>query len=91
MSKVYFLLFVLSLSVSSISAQEAKQELSLTNSSVKEKFNYLMINSNNYQDFKVVKKSWLSTVKRQVLDSLEKQVVKERTNDASFFLPFTLP
>jgi hypothetical protein len=84
MSKVYFLLFALSLSVSLISAQEAKQELSLTNSSVKEKFNYLMINSNNYQDFKVVKKSWLSTVKRQVLDSLEKQ--KLNIKDLNVFI-----
>ena len=73
MSKIYFIFLTLLFSFSSISAQETNDDLSLTNSTIKEKFEYLMVKSNNYQEFKVVKKSWLNTTKNQVLDSLTKQ------------------
>ena len=73
MSKIYFIFLTLLFSFSSILAQETNDNLSLTNSTIKEKFEYLMVKSNNYQEFKVVKKSWLNTTKNQVLDSLTKQ------------------
>lgn len=73
MNKFFFLLFSLLISVSTISAQETEKELSLTNSTVNEKFNYIITKSNNYQEFKVVKKTWLHTIKKQVLDSVNKQ------------------
>jgi len=73
MNRLYFFLIALLISVSTISAQEAEKELSLTNSTVNEKFDYIINKSNNFQEFKVVKKNWLYTLKKQVLDSVNKQ------------------
>ncbi|PHS06361.1 MAG: tRNA (guanine-N1)-methyltransferase [Kordia sp.] len=73
MNRLYFFLLALILSVSTISAQETEKELSLTNSTVTEKFNYIITKSNNFQEFKVVKRAWLHTIKKQVLDSVNKQ------------------
>ena len=82
MSKIYFIFLTLLFSFSSILAQDTTSSLSLTNSTVKEKFEYLIVKSNNYQDFKVVKKSWLNTTKKQVLDTLKKQQLNiEALND----------
>ncbi|NQY29509.1 MAG: tRNA (guanine-N1)-methyltransferase [Flavobacteriaceae bacterium] len=73
MNRLYFFLLALILSVSTISAQETEKELSLTNSTVPEKFDYIITKSNNFQEFKVVKRTWLHTIKKQVLDSVNKQ------------------
>jgi len=73
MNKFYLLICTLLLSTSTISAQEAEKELSLTNSTVNEKFDYIITKSNSFQEFKVVKRTWLHTIKKQVLDSVNKQ------------------
>jgi len=73
MKRIYFFLLTLLISVSTISAQETDKELSLTNSSVNEKFDYVIKKSNNFQEFKVVKRTWLHSLKKQVIDSVNKQ------------------
>ena len=73
MNRFYFFLCTLFIGVLNISAQEKTKELSLTNSSVNEKFDYVITKSNNFQEFKVVKRAWLHTLKKQVLDSVNKQ------------------
>jgi len=73
MNRFYFFLCALFISVLNTSAQETTKELSLTNSSVNEKFDYVITKSNNFQEFKVVKRVWLHTLKKQVLDSVNKQ------------------
>ena len=73
MKRIYFFLLALLISVSTVSAQKTEKELSLTNSTVNEKFDYVITKSNNFQEFKVVKRTWLHTIKKQVLDSVNKQ------------------
>lgn len=73
MKRFYFFLLTLLISVSTISAQEVEKKSSLTNSTVNEKFDYIITKSNNFQEFKVVKRAWLHTIKKQVLDSVNKQ------------------
>jgi len=73
MNRFYFFLCTLFIGVLNISAQETTKELSLTNSNVNEKFDYVITKSNNFQEFKVVKRAWLHTLKKQVLDSVNKQ------------------
>jgi len=73
MKRFYFFLLALLISAPTISAQEVEKELSLTNSTVNEKFDYIITKSNNFQEFKVVKRTWIHTIKKQVLDSVNKQ------------------
>jgi len=73
MNRFFFFLCTLIIGVINTSAQETIKELSLTNSTVNEKFDYVITKSNNYQEFKVVKRAWLHTLKKQVLDSVNKQ------------------
>ncbi|UGU15606.1 tRNA (guanine-N1)-methyltransferase [Sinomicrobium kalidii] len=57
-----------------INAQEATDEeeskLSLTEGSVDNQFEFIIQRSNNYQEYKVVKKNWLYTLKKNTLDSM---------------------
>lgn len=48
-------------------AQEIDQ---LNKSDIPTKFNIIIENSNNYQDYKVVKKVWLQKLKNQITDSI---------------------
>jgi len=73
MNRFYFFLCALFIGVLNTSAQETTKELSLTNSTVNEKFDYVITKSNNFKEFKVVKRVWLHTLKKQVLDSVNKQ------------------
>lgn len=50
---------------------ENEDKLSLTEGTVDNQFEYVIQRSNNYQDYKVVKKAWLQQLKSHVLDSLE--------------------
>ncbi len=45
-------------------------KLSLDEGSIDNQFEYVIRRSNNYQDFKVVKKTWLYTLKAHTIDSL---------------------
>ncbi len=73
MKQFIIFLATLSISITCSFAQETENKLSLTNGSINDKFDYVITKSNNYQEFKVVKKSWLNTLKKQVLDSVNKQ------------------
>lgn len=55
-------------------AQELSEEedkLSLDSGTIDNQFEYVIQRSNNYQDYKVVKKNWLYTLKAHTLDSLK--------------------
>ena len=66
------------LSIFTVIAQESdKKELSLTEGSIDNQFEYIFQKANNYQDYKVVKKNWLLLLKKNTLDSvarLEKEL-----------------
>ncbi|WP_461534294.1 tRNA (guanine-N1)-methyltransferase [Sinomicrobium sp.] len=47
-----------------------KSKLSLTEGDVNNQFEFVIQRSNNYQEYKVVKKTWLYTLKKNTLDSL---------------------
>ncbi|TYB79638.1 tRNA (guanine-N1)-methyltransferase [Bizionia myxarmorum] len=72
-----FLLFIAScasLNAQNINTQETNEEedkLSLDSGTIDSQFEYVIQRSNNYQDYKVVKKNWLSTLKAHTLDSLK--------------------
>ncbi|WP_236959739.1 tRNA (guanine-N1)-methyltransferase [Joostella atrarenae] len=69
-------LFIFSISV--VFAQEKEdKELSLTEGSIDNQFEYIFEKANNYQDYKVVKINWLQLLKKNTLDSvarLEKEL-----------------
>src|SRR5690606_17968232 len=48
-----------------------EDELSLDKGSIDNQFEYVIRRSNNYQEFKVVKKTWLNTLKANTIDSLK--------------------
>ncbi|MFC5196030.1 tRNA (guanine-N1)-methyltransferase [Bizionia hallyeonensis] len=69
-----FLLFLFIASYTSINAQDATEtddQLSLESGTIDSQFEYVIQRSNNYQDYKVVKKNWLYTLKAHTLDSLK--------------------
>jgi hypothetical protein len=64
-----YLAFTIFLSIPSF-AQEADSTGTTNNGSINSQFEVLMKNSNNYQDYKVIKKTSLEKFKSNVLDSL---------------------
>jgi len=72
LKKILLLLFIASYaSLSAQDATEADDQLSLENGTIDNQFEYVIQRSNNYQDYKVVKKNWLYTLKAHTLDSLK--------------------
>lgn len=70
-----FLLILSILLAGKLSAQQSTEEtekdkLSLTEGTLENQFEYVIQRSNNYQEFKVVKRVWLTQLKSHVLDSL---------------------
>ena len=64
--------------------------LSLNSGTLNNQFEYIIKNSNRYKDFKVVKTSWLNTLKSHVLDSIKvvkndlltsNNLIKSQSND----------
>ncbi len=79
MKNVYFtcVTFILiQLFTGSIHAQQSAEEenpenkLSLTEGNIDNQFEFVIQRSNNYQEYKVVKKNWLYTLKKNTLDSM---------------------
>ncbi|GGH47474.1 tRNA (guanine-N1)-methyltransferase [Mangrovimonas yunxiaonensis] len=68
--KFFTFLFFLSVLSFSLHAQE-DEGLSLNSGTIDNQFEYVIRKSNSYQDFKVVKKHWLYTLKAHTLDSLK--------------------
>src|SRR5690606_21346452 len=63
---------VLLTSVATFSQNDSEDEkLSLEEGTIDNQFEYVIRRSNNYQDFKVVKKTWLTTLKAHTIDSLK--------------------
>ena len=52
-------------------ASEENDKLSLTEGTIDNQFEYIIQRSNNYQDYKVVKKTWLYALKAHTMDSLK--------------------
>ena len=50
---------------------EGDDKLSLDSGTIDNQFEYVITKSNNYQDYKVVKKNWLYSLKAHTLDSLK--------------------
>lgn len=83
--KFKIILLILSILLTSkLTAQESTEEveqdkLSLTEGNLENQFEYVIQRSNNYQDYKVVKKVWLAQLKAHVLDSMtavKKEVIE---------------
>ncbi|CDF80105.1 conserved hypothetical protein [Formosa agariphila KMM 3901] len=71
---------------------EASDNLSLNEGTLDNQFEYIIQKSNNYQNYKVVKKVWLQTLKSHTLDSLKavkidlvetQTIVDQQTNEIS--------
>src|SRR5690606_25098300 len=63
---------VLLTSFATFSQNDSEDEkLSLEEGTIDNQFEYVIRRSNNYQDFKVVKKTWLATLKEHTIDSLK--------------------
>lgn len=64
-------LFTFLLSLPTFSQDDTEDKLSLNDGSLDNQFEYVIQRSNNYQDYKVVKKTWLYALKAHTLDSLK--------------------
>lgn len=56
------------------------EKLSLNEGTIDNQFEYVIKNSNNYQEFKVVKKTWLIELKAHTIDSLN--AVRKKLTDS---------
>lgn len=75
MMKKFFKVAIFSLLTTfTLQAQEdtAEEKLSLTTGSIENQFEYIFQKSNNYQDYKVVKKNWLYILRNNTLDSVKR-------------------
>lgn len=70
MQRIHLLTFTLFLNSIFLVAQETPQKPNIVHGNIPEKFDYVITESNNYQEYKVVKKNWLYTLKKQVTDSI---------------------
>ena len=65
------LILILALNFQSVNAQDQeKDKLSLNSGTIDNQFEYVIQKSNRYQDYKVVKNTWLYALKAHTLDSL---------------------
>ena len=62
---------LLSLTSFSQTSNETEDKLSLNKGTIDSQFEYVIQKSNKYQDYKVVKRNWLYTLKAHTLDSLK--------------------
>jgi hypothetical protein len=56
-----------------------KNKLSLTEGTIDNQFEYVIQRSNNYEDYKVVKKTWLYALKAHTIDTLK--VIQQNLSD----------
>ncbi len=69
-NKPAILLFLLSITLSSAQVQP-EEKLSLNKGTIDNQFEYVITKSNRYQEYKVVKTTWLYALKAHTLDSLK--------------------
>ena len=69
----HIFVFTLLISSSFLSAQTkaVEEKLSLNSGTIDNQFEYVIRKSNNYQEYKVVKKNWLYSLKAHTIDSLK--------------------
>ena len=81
MNKIKYLAVFSFLSTATLFAQTENDEdkLSLNSGTIDNQFEYAIQRSNNYQDYKVIKKTWLYTLKAHTLDSLN--AIQKNLND----------
>lgn len=74
MTKFFKVAILIFLTTFSLQAQEeeADEKLSLTTGTIENQFEYIFQKSNNYQDYKVVKKNWLYILRNNTLDSVKR-------------------
>lgn len=73
MTKFFKVAILIFLTTFTLQAQEEDEEkLSLTTGSIENQFEYIFQKSNNYQDYKVVKKNWLYILRNNTLDSVKR-------------------
>ena len=65
-----YLVFLFSITTFAQTNEVDDDKLSLNSGSIDNQFEYVIRRSNNYQDYKVIKKAWLYTLKAHTLDSL---------------------
>lgn len=73
------LVCMFSLNVVAQESNEEEDKLSLDSGTIDNQFEYVIQRSNNYQDYKVIKKNWLYTLKSHTLDSLK--AIQKELND----------
>lgn len=66
-----FAIFTLLLTFPVLSQEDSDDQLSLNDGTLDNQFEYVIRRSNNYQDYKVVKKTWLYAIKAHTMDSLQ--------------------
>lgn len=67
---IFSFLVVFNVTAQQTDETSEEDKLSLTEGNVENQFEYVIQRSNNYQDYKVVKKVWLQQLKSHVMDSL---------------------
>lgn len=73
MTKSFTAVIFIFFTIFSLTAQqETEDKLSLTEGSIEDQFEYIFQKSNNYQDYKVVKKNWLYILRNNTLDSVKR-------------------
>jgi len=68
--KILFVLLLLSISINA-QTKSAEVKQSLDNGTIENQFDYLIKKSGRYQEFKVIKKTWVFKMKDNVLDSIK--------------------
>ena len=68
---IFSSLLIFSTTYAQDNSNDDEDKLSLTEGSVDNQFEYVIQRSNNYQDYKVVKKTWLYALKAHTMDSLK--------------------
>ena len=77
------LLFLLSINLSSAQVQP-EEKLSLNNGTIDNQFEYVITKSNRYQEYKVIKTTWMYTLKSHTLDSLK--AIKKQLADTKLLV-----
>ncbi|MDX2444229.1 MAG: hypothetical protein QNK30_10565 [Bacteroidales bacterium] len=67
----FILILFIASSFNSIFAQDTEEKPTLETGTIQNQFDYIITKSNRYEEYKVVKDTWLRTLKSHVLDTLK--------------------
>lgn len=68
---IFSLLFYINVNAQETSTESEDDKLSLTEGSIDNQFEYVIRRSNNFQEYKVVKRTWLNELKAHTLDTIK--------------------